>query len=121
MNKLTVRDVEAGYGAVRALHGASIEVAGGETVALLGTNGNGKSTLMKCLMGAVRPTAGEIVLDIDGIRHDLARLSTEVNALADVYALMIFHRAATLALEELPTSARALIDAWRRAREGNAA
>ena len=33
---------------------------------LLGTNGNGKSTLMKCLMGVVRPTRGEIVLEIDG-------------------------------------------------------
>jgi hypothetical protein len=48
-------------------------------------------------------------------------LSAEVNALADVYALMIFHRAATLTLDELPSSARELIDAWRRTREGNAA
>ncbi|MFM2186627.1 MAG: hypothetical protein RIR43_1199 [Pseudomonadota bacterium] len=48
-------------------------------------------------------------------------LSAEVNALADVYALMIFHRAATLRLDELPSSARELIDAWRRTREGNAA
>ena len=52
---LTVRDVDAGYGAVRALHGVSIEIRQGETVALLGTNGNGKSTLMKCMMGIVRP------------------------------------------------------------------
>ena len=48
-------------------------------------------------------------------------LSAEVNALADVYALMIFHRAASLALDELPSSARELIEAWRRTREGNAA
>ena len=48
-------------------------------------------------------------------------LSAEVNALADVYALMIFHRAATLTLDELPSSARELIEAWRRTREGNAA
>ena len=37
-------------------------VNGGETVVLLGTNGNGKSTLMKCIMGIVRPTAGRIVV-----------------------------------------------------------
>ena len=74
---LKVSGVEAGYGAVRALAGVSLHVASGETVVLLGTNGNGKSTLMKCLMGAVRPTAGSISLSIDGVSHDLTRLSTE--------------------------------------------
>jgi branched-chain amino acid transport system ATP-binding protein len=74
---LAVREVDAGYGAVRALHGVSLAIEEGETVALLGTNGNGKSTLMKCLMGMVRPTRGTITLDIDGERHDLTRLSTE--------------------------------------------
>jgi branched-chain amino acid transport system ATP-binding protein len=75
--RLEISDVDAGYGAVRALHGVSLAIAQGETVALLGTNGNGKSTLMKCLMGMVRPTRGTITLDIDGERHDLTRLSTE--------------------------------------------
>jgi branched-chain amino acid transport system ATP-binding protein len=75
--KLTVRDVDAGYGAVRALHGVSLEIRHGETVVLLGTNGNGKSTLMKCLMGIVRPTRGAVSLDIDGRTLDLTRLSTE--------------------------------------------
>ena len=75
--ELTIRDVEAGYGAVRALHGISLAVKSGETVALLGTNGNGKSTLMKCVMGIVRPTSGSAVLSLDGAAHDLTRLSTE--------------------------------------------
>jgi branched-chain amino acid transport system ATP-binding protein len=69
--------VDAGYGAVRALHGVSITVGNAETVALLGTNGNGKSTLLKCVMGMVRPTQGSVTLGIDGARHDLTRLSTE--------------------------------------------
>ena len=72
-----VRDVDAGYGAVRVLHGVSIEVREGETVALLGTNGNGKSTLIKCIMGMVTPEAGEIFLETDGARVDLAGKSTE--------------------------------------------
>ena len=72
-----MRDVDAGYGAVRVLHGVSIEVREGETVALLGTNGNGKSTLLKCIMGMVTPEAGEIVLETDGARIDLTRKSTE--------------------------------------------
>jgi len=74
---LQIRDVEAGYGAVRALHGVSIAVGSGETVALLGTNGNGKSTLMKCVMGMVRPTRGSVVLKIEDQTHDLTKLSTE--------------------------------------------
>jgi branched-chain amino acid transport system ATP-binding protein len=76
-NRIVVRNVDAGYGAVRVLHDVSIEVRDGETVALLGTNGNGKSTLIKCIMGMVRPEAGEIFLETDGTRVDLTRKSTE--------------------------------------------
>jgi branched-chain amino acid transport system ATP-binding protein len=75
--RLTAQSIEAGYGAVRALHGVSLELNEGETVTLLGTNGNGKSTLMKCVMGVVRPTRGTVTLTIDGTTHDLTRLSTE--------------------------------------------
>jgi branched-chain amino acid transport system ATP-binding protein len=76
-SRLVLRDVEAGYGAVRVLHGVSIEVRDGETVALLGTNGNGKSTLIKCIMGIVAPAGGEIYLETDGARIDLTTKSTE--------------------------------------------
>lgn len=75
--ELAIEGVDAGYGAVRALHGVSVGVRDGETVALLGTNGNGKSTLMKCVMGMVRPTAGSVRLVLDGATHDLTKLSTE--------------------------------------------
>ena len=75
--KLHIKDVSAGYGAVRALHGVSVTLSQGQTVALLGTNGNGKSTLMKCVMGMVKPDSGSIVLEIDGTSHDLTRLATE--------------------------------------------
>jgi branched-chain amino acid transport system ATP-binding protein len=75
--ELKIQGVDAGYGAVRALHGVSFSLNERETVALLGTNGNGKSTLMKCVMGMVRPTQGSITLQMDGETHDLTRLSTE--------------------------------------------
>jgi branched-chain amino acid transport system ATP-binding protein len=74
---LTISGVNASYGAVRALQGVSLNVKNGETVVLLGTNGNGKSTLMKCLMGLVRPSAGSITLEIDGTAHDITKLTTE--------------------------------------------
>jgi branched-chain amino acid transport system ATP-binding protein len=75
--ELTLSGIDAGYGAVRALHGVSLSVSAGETIALLGTNGNGKSTLMKCVMGIVRPTRGSISLTLDGQRHELTTRSTE--------------------------------------------
>ena len=75
--RLSIEGLDAGYGAVKALRGVTLDVKAGETVALLGTNGNGKSTLMKCIMGLVRPRSGRMSLVVDGRSHDLTRLSTE--------------------------------------------
>ena len=74
---LAIEGLDAGYGAVKALRGVTLHVEAGETVALLGTNGNGKSTLMKCIMGLVRPDRGRLSLTIDGEAHDLTKLSPE--------------------------------------------
>jgi len=76
-SSLVIEGLHAGYGAVNVLHGISIAVGDGETVALLGTNGNGKSTLMKCIMGIVRPARGRIVAILDGTEHDLVGLPPE--------------------------------------------
>src|SRR5277367_1977423 len=76
-SSLTVRGIHASYGAVRVIDDVSISVAAGETVTLLGTTGNGKSTLMKCIMGIVRPSQGSITAEIDGIHHDLVGRTTE--------------------------------------------
>src|SRR3977135_4203946 len=76
-SRLVVRELEAGYGAVRVLHGVSLEVRQGETVALLGTNGNGKSTLMKCVMGLLKPSRGSIVLELGAEHMDLTGRSPQ--------------------------------------------
>ena len=76
-NSIQVTGLTAGYGAVRVLDDVSLSVNDGETVALLGANGNGKSTLMKCIMGLVRPSAGRITAEIDGVWHDLAGMAAE--------------------------------------------
>ncbi len=55
------------YGAVRALEEASFSVHRGEVVCLLGDNGAGKSTLVKIISGAVRPDAGTMTLDGQGV------------------------------------------------------
>ncbi len=84
---LAINDLDAGYGAVKALRGVSLRVEAGETVALLGTNGNGKSTLMKCIAGLVRPQRGSMILTIDGTAHDLTKLSAE--AIVDLGVAMV--------------------------------
>jgi branched-chain amino acid transport system ATP-binding protein len=76
-NSLSIENVDAAYGAVRVLEDINLSVDSGETVVLLGTNGNGKSTLMKCVMGMVRPRKGRIVARIDGETHDLVGMTTE--------------------------------------------
>src|SRR4030081_469328 len=76
-NSLRVKGLRAGYGAVQVLEGISLGVNDGETVTLLGTNGNGKSTLMKCIMGIVPSSAGRITAVVDDVEHDLAGQAPE--------------------------------------------
>ena len=76
-NSIEITDVEAGYGSVKVLHGVSMSVRDGETVVLLGSNGNGKSTLIKCITGIIQPTSGDITLDVDGERTSLIGLQPE--------------------------------------------
>ncbi len=76
-NSITVEGIDAAYGAVRVLEDVSLTVNNGETVVLLGTNGNGKSTLMKSIMGIVTPRTGKITVEIEGERHELIGRTTE--------------------------------------------
>lgn len=84
MSSITLEAVSAGYGSVNVLHGVSISVRAGETVALLGSNGNGKSTLIKCINGVVRPQSGRVVLEGDDGPVDLVGRAPE-----DIVALGI--------------------------------
>lgn len=70
-NRLVVENLSAGYGAVSVLRDVSLEIREGEFVALLGTNGNGKSTLLNAILGLVRPTAGSVRLEWDGEATEL--------------------------------------------------
>lgn len=76
-SRLVINGLEAGYGAVHVLHGVSVTVEHGESVVLLGSNGNGKSTLIKCVMGIVTPTAGTVVFERDGEPIDLVGRSPQ--------------------------------------------
>jgi ribose transport system ATP-binding protein len=63
MSRLAMRQISKRFGPVAALAGVDLDVAGGETHALIGENGAGKSTLMKILSGAYAPDAGSMELD----------------------------------------------------------
>jgi branched-chain amino acid transport system ATP-binding protein len=76
-NSLAISGLSASYGHVLALQDVSLTVGAGETVVLLGTNGNGKSSLMKCVMGLLPPSAGSIVARIDGESVELIGMATE--------------------------------------------
>ena len=76
-NSITIENLSAGYGAVRVLNDISMRVRSGETVALLGTNGNGKSTIIKCIIGAVTPTSGRVTIEVDGRQYDPSAMKTK--------------------------------------------
>ena len=62
MPLLELRNVEARYGPIRALHGVSLAVNEGEVVSLLGANGAGKTTTLRAISGAVRKS-GDVTFD----------------------------------------------------------
>jgi len=60
---LEVRELDARHGLLQAVRGVSLQVAQGETVALVGANGAGKTTLLRAIAGAHRPASGKIAFD----------------------------------------------------------
>ena len=60
---LDVRDLSVSYGTIRAVRGISLSVGKGELVSLLGANGAGKSSTIKCIAGALKASGGAITLD----------------------------------------------------------
>jgi urea ABC transporter ATP-binding protein UrtE len=66
---LAIEGLTCGYGDSRVLHGVHLEVAAGEVVALMGRNGMGKTTLLRCCMGLLTARAGTIRFDGTDITH----------------------------------------------------
>jgi branched-chain amino acid transport system ATP-binding protein len=83
---LTLEGVDVWRGPSQVLRGIDLEVQSGEMVALIGANGAGKTSTLLAVSGHLRPRAGRITLDLDGRRHDLARLDP-----AAIVALGVAH------------------------------
>ena len=60
---LKVEGLNAGYGAVNILWDVSFELKDGEVVAILGSNGAGKTTMVRAITGIIKPASGSIVFD----------------------------------------------------------
>lgn len=71
---LEVHELRAGYGATPILQGVEFSVGKGEIVAIIGRNGVGKTTLMKCLIGLLPATAGTILYDRSNVTAEAANL-----------------------------------------------
>ncbi len=75
---LAVSQLDAGYGRIPVLRRITMTIGSGESVGILGHNGMGKTTLLRCLIGALKPTAGQVRLEqqeITGLApHARARL-----------------------------------------------
>jgi branched-chain amino acid transport system ATP-binding protein len=70
---LRVKDLQVGYGGLKALRGISLELEKASIVTIIGPNGAGKSTALKTVCGTLKPTAGEIWFEkqrIDGLPTD---------------------------------------------------
>jgi branched-chain amino acid transport system ATP-binding protein len=63
---LKVENLHVAYGAIKALHGVSVEINRAEIVALIGSNGAGKTTLLQTISGLLRPTSGSIEYSANG-------------------------------------------------------
>jgi branched-chain amino acid transport system ATP-binding protein len=78
MAVLEVRDLSKQFGGIHAVQGVSFDVNEGEILGIIGPNGSGKSTLFNCILGQLRPSAGDVRLDgraVTGMRPcDLNRL-----------------------------------------------
>jgi branched-chain amino acid transport system ATP-binding protein len=74
---LEARGLDTYYGQSHVLRDLSLSIAGGETIGLMGRNGMGKTTLVRTLMGLIRPRRGQVLLDGDDVTaaptHIIAR------------------------------------------------
>lgn len=83
MNVLEVAGLDVWYGSVQVLHGVDLAVRSGETVALLGTNGAGKSTVLKAISGLLPARAGSVHFE----GRELTRASTDARVDAGIVQL----------------------------------
>ncbi len=69
MSLIKIENLAAGYGLVEVLRDISLEIEEGEVVAVLGSNGVGKTTLNNCMSGLIKPNGGKIFFEEEVISN----------------------------------------------------
>src|ERR1700680_1108545 len=77
---LAIQNLSVAYGETTIVRNVSMQIPSGEVVCLMGRNGVGKTTLLKSVMGLLRPQGGRVVFN----GHDLTRTSPDVRARAGI-------------------------------------
>lgn len=88
--KIRIRGLKKRFGAKEVLRGVDLDVAAGQSLVVIGGSGTGKSVLLKCILGLIRPDAGSI--EIDGV--DITRISDKKRAGLTRQIGMLFQGAA---------------------------
>lgn len=66
---MQLRGVKKAYGGQQVLRGVDLDIAEGQTFVLLGGSGSGKTVLMKCVEGLIRPDEGTVMVDGHDLTH----------------------------------------------------
>ncbi len=110
---MRVHGLDAGYGKVRVLRGLSLAAGAGELVQVRGPNGGGKSTLLNCVAGAMRPEAGSIWTDPTlgrvGFHPQEGGVILELDVVANI---TMFGRIAGMRGTALAAGVRDTLDRW---------
>jgi ABC-2 type transport system ATP-binding protein len=85
--KVVIRNLCKNYGSIAALRGLNLEVAAGEIVGLLGTNGAGKTTAIECIVGLRAPDDGQVLIDGIDIRDESAEARQRIGVVLQNTAL----------------------------------
>ncbi|WP_337995870.1 ABC transporter ATP-binding protein [Oleispirillum naphthae] len=78
--KIRLRDVHKRFGPKAVLNGVDLDIAAGESVVVIGGSGSGKSVLIKCIQGILRPESGSITVDGEEVVGMGGRQIERVNA-----------------------------------------
>jgi ABC-2 type transport system ATP-binding protein len=85
--KVVIRNLCKNYGSIAALRGLNLEIAAGEIVGLLGTNGAGKTTAIECIVGLRTPDDGQVLIDGIDIRDESAEARQRIGVVLQNTAL----------------------------------
>lgn len=111
---LSVRDLIVGYGAIQAVRGIDIDIAVGEIVALIGSNGAGKTTVARAIAGLL-PYRGEIAFEDARLKPNTAELNLRrgialVPEGRGILGTMTVHDNLLMGLYTRPDKAQAMTD-----------